>query len=93
MTGLTPVQSRILDFIIQHIESKHVPPTIKEIGVAMNIQSNNGVHEHLTRLRVKGYIATDPFKSRSIRVLKHSQGYPVRLSFIENPFPSERQHR
>jgi repressor LexA len=64
---LTQRQHDILDFIIECIRERALPPTIAEIGREFGITSTNGVNDHLLALEKKGYIERSP-KARGIRV-------------------------
>jgi repressor LexA len=67
MTGtLTDRQLEVLRFIVQQIEDNGYPPTIREIGEALDIRSTNGVNDHLKALEKKGYLTRDPVKSRAL---------------------------
>jgi repressor LexA len=66
MTGLTDRQLEVLRFIAQQIEECGYPPTIREIGEALDIRSTNGVNDHLKALERKGYLTRDPVKSRAL---------------------------
>lgn len=72
--ALTKRQITILDFIIQQIRIKGYPPSVREIGEAVGLQSSSTVHSHLTQLEQKGYIKRDPTKPRAIMILKDSNG-------------------
>lgn len=66
MNGLTDRQLEVLRFIVHQIEELGYPPTIREIGEALDIRSTNGVNDHLKALERKGYLARDPVKSRAL---------------------------
>lgn len=68
-TGLTTRQLEILEFIKQEVRSKGYPPSVREIGLAVGLNSSATVHSHLARLESKGYIRRDPTKPRAIEVL------------------------
>lgn len=68
--GLSKRQSEILSYIVQQINKKGYPPSVREIGEAVGLQSSSTVHSHLTQLEQKGYIRRDPTKPRAIMVLK-----------------------
>lgn len=63
-------QIAILDYIVRQINTKGYPPSVREIGEAVGLQSSSTVHSHLTQLEQKGYIRRDPTKPRAIMVLK-----------------------
>jgi repressor LexA len=66
MTGLTDRQLEVLRFIARQIEEAGYPPTIREIGEALDIRSTNGVNDHLKALERKGFLTRDPVKSRAL---------------------------
>ncbi len=66
MNGLTDRQLEVLRFIARQIDDAGYPPTIREIGEALDIRSTNGVNDHLKALERKGYLSRDPVKSRAL---------------------------
>ncbi|HUV04690.1 MAG TPA: transcriptional repressor LexA [Armatimonadota bacterium] len=66
---MTPRQRQILHFILQHIESRGYPPTVREIGEAVNLSSSSTVHAHLRTLEQVGLIKRDAVLTRAIRLL------------------------
>jgi len=66
--GLTDKQDRILKFILEYVNDKGYPPSIREIGNAFGISSLRGVTVHLDALERKGYIKRAS-TSRSITVI------------------------
>jgi repressor LexA len=66
MTGLTDRQLEVLRFIARQIDDAGYPPTIREIGEALDIRSTNGVNDHLKALERKGFLTRDPAKSRAL---------------------------
>ena len=66
MEALTDRQLEVLRFIARQIEEQGYPPTIREIGEALEIRSTNGVNDHLKALERKGYLTRDPVKSRAL---------------------------
>jgi repressor LexA len=66
MNGLTDRQLEVLRFIAHQIDDAGYPPTIREIGEALEIRSTNGVNDHLKALERKGYLTRDPVKSRAL---------------------------
>ncbi|MBF82191.1 MAG: LexA repressor [Actinobacteria bacterium] len=65
---LTKRQSQILEFIDSAIRDKGYPPTVREIGQAVGLNSPSTVHNHLNTLQDKGYLRRDPTKNRAIEV-------------------------
>ena len=64
----TPRQRKILEFIDQTIKDNGFPPTVREIGKAVGLNSPATVHTHLSTLQDRGYIRRDPTKPRAIEV-------------------------
>ena len=66
---ITSRQRQIVQFILQHIEAKGYPPTVREIGEAVNLSSSSTVHAHLRALEDTGLIKRDAVLTRAIRLL------------------------
>ena len=64
----TSRQRKILEFIDQTIKENGFPPTVREIGKAVGLNSPATVHTHLSTLQDRGYIRRDPTKPRAIEV-------------------------
>lgn len=72
------IQRRIYNFIVDYIRDEGMPPTNREIGLAMNISSTGHVDYHLTMLEKKHYIQREPKKSRGIKLVHQPpSGIPV----------------
>ena len=67
MQKLTERQRAVLEFIIESIEDRGYPPTLREIGNHLGIRSTNGVNDHLRALERKGYLTREDMKSRTLR--------------------------
>lgn len=63
-------ERQILEFITQFVQRYGYAPTLKEIGGALNMHSVATVHEHLDRLRIKGYIKKLDGTARGIEVVQ-----------------------
>lgn len=61
-------QYEILETIYKAIEKKGFPPTVREIGKAVELSSTSTVHGHLSRLEENGYIKRDPSSPRAIEI-------------------------
>lgn len=57
---LTERQQNILDFIVEEIQSRGYPPTLREISSHFDISSTQGVRRHIDALEKKGYIFREP---------------------------------
>lgn len=69
MKQVTPRQRQILQCILQHIDLKGYPPTVREIGEAVNLSSSSTVHAHLKSLEDSGLIKRDAILTRAIKLL------------------------
>ncbi len=67
--ALTKRQSEILKYLQEHIREQGYAPSFEEIAEQFGFQSLATVHEHLTNLERKGYIARTHNESRAIEVL------------------------
>lgn len=74
--GLSARQENILEYIISEVEEKGYPPSVREIGHAVALQSSSTVHNHLNQLEKKGFIQRDPAKPRAIMILKRADETP-----------------
>jgi repressor LexA len=66
---LSDKQLQILQYIKQEINMRGYPPSVREIGSAVGLQSTSTVHSHLTSLEKKGYIRKGSNKNRAIEVI------------------------
>ncbi len=69
MEKLTDRQKEILDTIKKFIAKNGFPPTVREIGKALNLSSPATTHFHLSKLESKGYIKKDKSKNRTLELL------------------------
>jgi len=73
MEKLTKRQSEILDYIKEYMVSHGYPPTIREIGTALNLSSPATIHAHLANLEQKGFIKRQDAKNRAIELLVENE--------------------
>jgi len=78
---LTERQREIYEFIRDKIESRGYGPTVREIGLAFDIKSPNGVMCHLKALEKKGLIIREGFSARAIQLVDHRR-YSAGLPFL-----------
>ena len=63
-------ERQLLEFITQFIQRYGYSPTLKEIGDALNMGSPATVHEHVDRLRQKGFLRKLDGTARGIEVVE-----------------------
>jgi repressor LexA len=83
-SSLTDKQKQIYDFIRDKIDSRGYGPTVREIGLAFEIKSPNGVMCHLKALEKKNMILREGFSARAIQLIDHHRNHsaPVSLPFL-----------
>lgn len=79
MNGLTNVQRRILDFILDESGAGRPVPTHREIADRLSFSSTRAAAYHLTALKSKGFIESNPGKVRSIRIVTPLQRLRSRI--------------
>jgi len=93
---LTERQTEIYQFIRQKIEKRGYGPTVREIGLAFEIKSPNGVMCHLKALEKKGLITREEHSARAIQLVDHrppAQGLPfLGMVAAGAPMPAAEQN-
>jgi len=77
MSDLTKRQRAILDFIRTAHHERGYPPSVREIGDAVGLQSPSSVHAQLATLADRGYLRKDPTRPRAIVVQMDEDGLSV----------------
>jgi len=81
-------QKQILNCIQQHMDRHGYPPTVREIGTAVNLSSSSTVHAHLKNLEEQGHIQRDAVLTRAIKLVPsqdESENRPPSKSVIQMP--------
>ena len=76
MKPLTPKQQIIFDFIQAAVEENQVPPSLREIGSALDL-SVGTVQDQVEAIRRKGYLEKEQTKARGIRLPMSANQVPV----------------
>lgn len=74
---LTERQEQVLEYIRATVASRGYPPSVREIGDAVGLNSPSTVHSHLNSLVEAGAIKRDPSKPRAIMVVDDATPAPV----------------
>ena len=69
---LTSKQQQIYDYICAFADEHGYPPSVREIGAAVNLKSPSTVHFHLKGLEEAGMIAKSAGKTRAISLPKRA---------------------
>jgi repressor LexA len=72
--NLSKRQQNMLNYIWESIKEAGRPPTIREIGEAVQISSTSVVNYNLTKLVEKGFLARDAEVSRGLRLTDKASG-------------------
>ncbi|MEU8793508.1 transcriptional repressor LexA [Streptomyces sp. NPDC048643] len=67
-SGLTDRQSAIVQYINESVARQGYPPSMREIGAAVNLSSTSSVAHQLMALESKGVLYRDPHRPRAYRV-------------------------
>ena len=74
MKPLNKMEKRIFDYVRQRIDAFD-PPSLREIGQALDIKSTSTVHKHLHALEEKGYLTITSGTNRAIRLARRPVTY------------------
>lgn len=85
MKELTTRQNEILNYIKKYIATHGYPPTIREIGMALDVSSPATIHAHLANLEKKGFIRKQETKNRALELLVENEFEPKNELIIEVP--------
>ena len=69
MEKLTKRQDEVLNFVKTYMVEHGYPPTVREIGAALNVNSPATIHAHLANLESKGFIKKENSKNRALELL------------------------
>lgn len=84
MTDLTKRQRAILEYILRTHRDRGYPPSVREIGEAVGLQSPSSVHAQLATLAERGYLRKDPDRPRAIVVQIDQAGVPVESRAVQH---------
>lgn len=69
MTELTKRQRQVLEFVQAAQRAGEAAPTLREIAARFGFRSSRAAADHLDALKRKGWLAAEPRKARSLRVI------------------------
>ena len=84
MADLTARQRAILEFILRTHKERGYPPSVREIGEAVGLQSPSSVHAQLATLADRGYLRKDPDRPRAIVVQVDEAGVSQQAGPVSN---------
>lgn len=92
ISGLTPRQRDVLEFIKQYYAGNRCSPTYQEITDALKLPGKKQAHETVVQLEERGYVRTMPGRWRSINIIEaapshsKSNGPMVEKPILPPPF-------
>ena len=81
---ITDRQRQILDLILETVDRRGYPPSVREIGDAVGLSSPSTVHSHLSSLVDQGYLRRDPTKPRAIEVVHDGRDGDLRRAPVRD---------
>jgi repressor LexA len=66
-------KDRLFKAIVEYINEKSYPPSVRELTRLINVNSTSTVHSYLLQLQRDGKIIWEPRTSRTLRVVKQDQ--------------------
>lgn len=81
---ITDRQRQILDLILETVNRRGYPPSVREIGDAVGLSSPSTVHSHLSSLVNQGYLRRDPTKPRAIEVVHNGRDGDLRRAPVRD---------
>ncbi len=82
---ITKKQDEVLNFIKKHIVKNGFPPSVREIGQALGLNSPATVHAHLKKLEEAGCIRKESQKFRTIEVLVENEFKETSSDIVKVP--------
>ena len=89
MQPLSKMQQKIYDYIVECVRTQGYPPSVREIGEAVELRSPSTVHFHLKNLAEAGYIEKGAGKGRAI-ALTHPVTPAAPPAAAEPELPADR---
>lgn len=87
--ALNKREKAILKFIEKQVNANGYPPSVREIGKAVDLKSTATVHGYLESLEKKGYIKKESQKGRTLKLLKGGATEGEQVSFDKEAYSSK----
>ena len=86
--SLNKREKAILKFIEKQVNVNGYPPSVREIGKAVDLKSTATVHGYLESLEKKGYIKKESQKGRTLKLLKGGASDKDQKTFEKEAYSS-----
>jgi len=80
---LTKREKDVLGFIKEFSGKNGFAPSLDEIRIAMGLSSISTIHEHVTKLILKGFLERHPNKARSMQI-KDDDGSTMKITTLQD---------
>lgn len=87
--ALNKREKAILKYIEKQVNANGYPPSVREIGKAVDLKSTATVHGYLEALEKKGYIKKESQKGRTLKLLKGGALEGEQVSFNKEAYSSK----
>ena len=87
--SLNKREKAILKFIEKQVNLNGYPPSVREIGKAVDLKSTATVHGYISSLEKKGYIQKESQKGRTLKLLKGGAIEGEQISFDKEVYSSK----
>jgi len=67
LAPLTPKQKEILEFITVYYQLNKISPSLEEVKQHFKLRAVSTVHEHIEKLKIKGYLKKEMNQARGIK--------------------------
>lgn len=91
MIYLTRREKEVLDYIREFNIKHGFAPSLNEIRSGLGLSSVSTIHEHITKLTAKGYLARHPNKARSFQIKQPGEGFELPISTLQGIVDSTKQ--
>lgn len=72
-TDIDAKLTKVLNYCSDYSENNGFPPSVREIGAYMGVNSTATIHYYLTKLQIQGLIRKSPSKNRSLEIVKNNR--------------------
>ena len=87
--SLNKREKAILKFIEKQVNINGYPPSVREIGKAVDLKSTATVHGYLASLEKKGYIKKESQKGRTLKLIKGGALEGEQVTFEKEAYSSK----
>ncbi len=90
MKKLSKMQQRVYDYIAESVRQNGYPPSVREIGEALDLRSPSTVHFHIKHLEELGYIEKGAGKGRAITLKGEAAAPKMQSVPVEEEAPANK---